>query len=72
MEIQKIEMFKSDLKALLRKYDAAISIRIQPALIEYPAIVFNLDGKEYWSVDDGGFAASVIVPSEIDDIVLKR
>lgn len=66
-----ITEFKQELEALLQKYGATITITTVHSLMEYPAITFLVDGKEYWSVDEDGYAASNINHSDVENIIPK-
>lgn len=72
MEKPNIEDFKNELGLLLARYNASITTSKFFCLMDYPAIIFVIGGKEYWSVDEDGFAESVIEQSDIENIVLKH
>lgn len=66
-----ITEFKQELEALLLKYGATITTTTAHGLMEYPAITFSVDGKEYWSVDEDGYAASSIDHSDVENLIPK-
>lgn len=71
MKESNIEEFKNELEMLLVRYNASITTSKALCLMEYSAITFVLNGTEYWSVDEAGFAESIISAKEAKNITIK-
>lgn len=71
MEKTSIEDFKNELGLLLARHNASITTSKAFGLMDYSAITFILNGKEYWSVDEDGFAESIIGATEVESIIIK-
>lgn len=67
-----IEDFKRELAGVLRKYNASIVIREFLRHVSYPTTVFVVDGKEYWIIDKGGYAADEVTSAAVEYLVPKN